>query len=378
MTGHNHYRDCTCGWCVNNGRSRINRAELSASYRVHEAKAFLQRNGARSVTGCYVNPNAKCPVCGAAVFFYANAAGSRVYFDDLGPPWPKHPCTDNPTKRIKEHAKFTGAPARRAPGLTYELVEAAKTADLYQSAQHGARWLLLVVVSVIRRGTMNTILADHVESYTAKRITLTCRSESPMFEVGDFLSMKGAQFSFFDKVSMEAVTFVKGGTVTWATKNVAPDSTTPTPKPVAQRTAPAQKAELSTKPTRSFDMTQQEMSHFHSKKKTVQQLCDQMLPIVRSYAKNGVRKPRQVAEMLNRDGYRTVSGAKWTPRLTYFLLGLVFLPGKAPPIESVARPTSRAAGGASVQRVGPMTMEDMAAKLSQLGRVVFSDNPANE
>jgi hypothetical protein len=34
-------------------------------------------------------------VCGAQVFFYSNEFGSRVYFDELGPPWPKHPCTDN-------------------------------------------------------------------------------------------------------------------------------------------------------------------------------------------------------------------------------------------------------------------------------------------
>jgi hypothetical protein len=40
-------------------------------------------------------PNAKCPVCRAEVFFYQNEYGSRVFFDRLGPPWPKHPCTDN-------------------------------------------------------------------------------------------------------------------------------------------------------------------------------------------------------------------------------------------------------------------------------------------
>ena len=44
---------------------------------------------------CFVNPNAKCPVCHQPVFFYQNAFGSRVFFEDLGPPWPKHPCTDN-------------------------------------------------------------------------------------------------------------------------------------------------------------------------------------------------------------------------------------------------------------------------------------------
>jgi hypothetical protein len=43
----------------------------------------------------YLNPNAKCPVCGERVFFYQNENGGRVFFDDVGWPWPKHPCTDN-------------------------------------------------------------------------------------------------------------------------------------------------------------------------------------------------------------------------------------------------------------------------------------------
>jgi hypothetical protein len=33
------------------------------------------------------------------VFYYWNQYGSSVYFDELGPPWPKHPCTDNSTRR---------------------------------------------------------------------------------------------------------------------------------------------------------------------------------------------------------------------------------------------------------------------------------------
>lgn len=47
----------------------------------------------------YVNPNARCPVCGAAVYFYQSPYGGRVFFDELGPPWPKHPCTDHPQVR---------------------------------------------------------------------------------------------------------------------------------------------------------------------------------------------------------------------------------------------------------------------------------------
>lgn len=45
MTGYNHAFACTFGNCVKDRQSRINRADVSASYRVHEAKAFLKRNG---------------------------------------------------------------------------------------------------------------------------------------------------------------------------------------------------------------------------------------------------------------------------------------------------------------------------------------------
>lgn len=55
----------------------------------------------------YVNPNARCPVCGAEVYFYQSPYGGRVFFDELGPPWPKHPCTDNPRVR-KEFATSEG------------------------------------------------------------------------------------------------------------------------------------------------------------------------------------------------------------------------------------------------------------------------------
>jgi hypothetical protein len=48
----------------------------------------------------FVNPNARCPVCGDKVFFYRSPFNGRVFFDELGPPWPKHPCTDNSTEHF--------------------------------------------------------------------------------------------------------------------------------------------------------------------------------------------------------------------------------------------------------------------------------------
>jgi hypothetical protein len=59
------------------------------------SELLAQHRATESFTSNHVNPNAECPVCGALVFFYQNEFGSRVYFDELGPPWPKHPCTEN-------------------------------------------------------------------------------------------------------------------------------------------------------------------------------------------------------------------------------------------------------------------------------------------
>ena len=41
----------------------------------------------------FTNPNATCPECGMSVYFYRSPYGGAVFFDELGPPWPKHPCT---------------------------------------------------------------------------------------------------------------------------------------------------------------------------------------------------------------------------------------------------------------------------------------------
>ncbi len=61
----------------------------------------------------YVNPFAKCPVCGVPVFFFQDANGGRVFFDELGPPWPKHPCTDRSAEYRRDPINFLGASSSR-------------------------------------------------------------------------------------------------------------------------------------------------------------------------------------------------------------------------------------------------------------------------
>lgn len=74
----NHPPDCNCGW----------------------GGAFYELTGQWSKPdwsqeSSHTKPNAKCPVCSAPVFFYRSPEGGAVFFDNLGPPWPKHPCTDH-------------------------------------------------------------------------------------------------------------------------------------------------------------------------------------------------------------------------------------------------------------------------------------------
>jgi hypothetical protein len=95
----NHPPSCECGWggvwygnIPYGGRTFRCEAEQDASLpRAVSIDKLVEVDSPRRLT----IPNARCPVCGCRVFFYQNEYGSRVFFDDLGPPWPKHPCTDN-------------------------------------------------------------------------------------------------------------------------------------------------------------------------------------------------------------------------------------------------------------------------------------------
>lgn len=71
----NHPVGCNCGW--------------GGAY--YEADTSTYQNH-WNITKSYTTPNALCQLCGAKLFFYKSPLGGRVYFDHLGPPWPKHSC----------------------------------------------------------------------------------------------------------------------------------------------------------------------------------------------------------------------------------------------------------------------------------------------
>lgn len=64
--------------------------------------------------------------------------------------------------------------------------------------------------------------------------------------------------------------------------------------------------------------------HFEHGSISREVLAVRLQPAVVSLAKNGFRKPAEVAPLLNRFGFTTACGAPWTPRLVWFLLKEIF------------------------------------------------------
>ena len=378
MTGFNHYADCDCGWCVNYGgrSSRAHRARLVEDMHQRDALNVLKRNSARYISGCYVNPNAKCPVCGDAVYFYANEHGSRVFFDDLGPPWPKHPCTDNPREPVTPR----GAPTRRARGMMQELITAANTAGLFKNKVFGRRipteWTLLLVVFVDRNSDENTVTAEFLDSQTGETTQFKCRSAEPVLEPGDFVNMKGKEISFVDKATLIPVTFTDGASIVIPEKAFEPPPP-PQPHPAVPPKAKPIKAFPKLKKAADYSrepMTEAEMVHYNSGAVGLGVLFAKLEPVVKVYARDQTRKPVDVSLRLNADGHKTAAGAEWTPRLVHFLLALMFngpKNGKKPEVRT-AKPTGPAPAKTAPSRAPKISMDDkdqLAKLLSSLGRV---------
>lgn len=100
--GNNHSDSCTCGWggAWHGNAPPLGSSTYSRSARIKIDEPRRARLKDDEITfevhvEALTIPNASCPVCGDPVYFYKNDRGSRVFFDSLGPPWPKHPCTDH-------------------------------------------------------------------------------------------------------------------------------------------------------------------------------------------------------------------------------------------------------------------------------------------
>jgi len=140
--GYYRYRNGNLEWVSSHWveRDGWDRNSYSSTTTIAHQQLITLR-AASSLTSQYINPNAKCPVCGQDVFFYQNVYGSRVFFDELGPPWPKHPCTDNPSQRKSViRKKKNELPLRRDHDQFIFITSLAKSANLRLKEQFNSKY----------------------------------------------------------------------------------------------------------------------------------------------------------------------------------------------------------------------------------------------
>lgn len=112
----NHPSYCTCGWGGDGHAGR--RTGSFSAVTVAVVDGFTWRFDREPTHDSYVNPNARCPVCGASVYFYQSPFGGKVFFDELGPPWPKHGCTDHAAAlKVPVYGEVSVAQTSKAPPL---------------------------------------------------------------------------------------------------------------------------------------------------------------------------------------------------------------------------------------------------------------------
>jgi len=115
-----------------------------------------------------------------------------------------------------------------------------------------------------------------------------------------------------------------------------------------------------------------ELAHFSHGAKTRDALLDELEPVVGIMAKNGFRAPKDVARLLNKQGWRTACDQPWNPQLAWFLLDFLFrrreqrrkLAPKTPPA-----PRPKPVAQLTTVSAAPLTREEMARRLAAIGRV---------
>lgn len=113
---HNHPPGCTCGWGGKGHKGKgAGTGGYSSGVSAYGSLGATSKPPVKRVNkSSFVSTNAKCPVCGKKVFFYQSPDGGRVYFDALGWPWPKHPCTDSSIDLPKNIDKWSMCKCGRA------------------------------------------------------------------------------------------------------------------------------------------------------------------------------------------------------------------------------------------------------------------------
>lgn len=149
-----------------------------------------------------VRPNADCPVCGRPVFFYQNSFGSRVFFDELGPPWPKHPCTMHAPADKAAATVITVSADRLRSQEQFDAIErwSADNLDTAFTERYGAPPWHLAIFAGIYESHGTEILA--IRSGTSYRYFALRPTDRAWLVDGQLLTYLGNELSYVSHVDL--------------------------------------------------------------------------------------------------------------------------------------------------------------------------------
>jgi len=194
-------------------REDWDRSRHSDNSQQEQFRSCLAQVGAlRSVSARFVSPNAKCPVCDAWVFFFQNEFGSRVYFDELGPPWPKHPCTDFPQVRSdtdrSDQVEQIIPEARSDADVAFidHWIAGAEIApdDEFQAKYAQRPWTFAKMLRRLKGPGGVYLILQPLPTGECKKVFATCHSLPRWLTADFYVLFNGSRLAFFDCAAMEA------------------------------------------------------------------------------------------------------------------------------------------------------------------------------
>lgn len=241
-------------------------------------------------------------MCGQPVYFYANEYGSRVFFDELGRPWAKHPCTDNgrPTS-------MRARPARRPVSEIKDILGAEQKIDqrilpVGRKARQNS-WKLAVVIEVHFADFGMEVQLEDLSNQNHQKYRFFIYCDQPLLVEGDFVSRRGETFSFLHPLSLENIEVVDGDRL--VDFNALENAIDP-----------------SIIPDKISELMPSEKRHFWLKSGGNAKVSGELHSILEDLAKKGIVGPKLVSHYLNARGSVTADGSPWTPRLAFFLICL--------------------------------------------------------
>ncbi|RLJ36253.1 hypothetical protein BCF46_3835 [Litoreibacter meonggei] len=314
LTGHNHYPGCNCGWCLGGGNQNgggVPAAPVTkplrpvySEYEKHQATQTLKGYGATSYSRCFVNPNASCPVCGQPVYFYANQHGSRVFFDELGKPWAKHPCTDNGgaasgSARLRPSSRKL-ADIKKILGAEQKIDQ--RILPVGRKARRNS-WNLAVVVEVQFADFGMEVQVEDLSTENHQKYRFFIYCDQPLLAEGDLVSRRRETFSFLHPSSLEEIEVVNGDRL-------------------VDFEALEKDIDPSIVPLVVSELMPSERRHFGSGSGGTAKILGTLRSVLKDFAKKRIVGAKLVSHYLNETGRVTADGSPWTPRLAFFLIAL--------------------------------------------------------